>query len=271
MHERCGTGCHLLEGRGLARFPALPTAVPNVAFFATSFTLYFIRRSMKKHHTSFDWMRKEGNRSYLVHLDRPHKTVHDKKGRKMANVRHWIARSVLRLSLLALATVAMLAMLAQPASAAVVHHSNPATHIGSQTFRTDRYGDKIYTVSTATGPVTVIIGRRTSPALRPYSASGCVGNLPWNNVQTCFGIVGSGRYVDGMWVTAYVRNSTIEASLAITGPYYGVSTGLYTVPPGYGIGLSVDPDRNMLTGKYCGSTDVDVGTGSGTACESVVA
>src|SRR6266571_4331633 len=127
----------------------------------------------------------------------------------MANVRHWIARSVLRLSLLALVTVAMLAMLAQPASAAVVHHATPATQIGAQTLSTDRYGDKIYTVSTAIGPVTVIIGRRTSPALGPQSASGCVGTLPWNNIRTCFGIVGSGRYVSlcGFKPTSEIQRS----------------------------------------------------------------
>ena len=189
----------------------------------------------------------------------------------MANVRHWIARSVPRLSLLALATVAMLAMLAQPASAAVVHHSNPATHIGAQTLSTDRSGDKIYTVSTAIGPVTVIIGKRTSPALGPQSAFGCVGTLPWNNVQTCLGINGSGRYVQNMWVQATVKNSTIVADFSITGPFFGVHAGPYTVPPGYTFVLNDNLNRNMLTGKYCGHTDVLRGTGSGTACESVVA
>jgi len=177
----------------------------------------------------------------------------------MANVRHWIARSVLRLSLLALATVAMLAMLAQPASAAVVHHSTPATHIGAQTLSTDRYGDKIYTVSTA------------SPALIPLSASGCVGTLPWNNIRTCFGIVGSGRYVQFMWVQAYVRNTAVTALVQIYGPPGNLgNTPFIYLRPGETLTLTVSLYRNMPTGKYCGQT-VALGPGSGTACESVIA
>lgn len=189
----------------------------------------------------------------------------------MANVRHWIARSVLRLSLLALATVAMLAMLAQPASAAVVHHSTPATQIGAQTLSTDRYSDKIYTVSTAIGPMTVIIGRRTSPALGPQTASGCVGTLPWNNIQTCFGIVGSGRYVKYMWANAYVRNTAVTALVQIYGPSSNLgNTPFIDLRPGEALTLTVSLYRNMRTGKYCGQT-VALGPGSGTACESVTA
>jgi len=177
----------------------------------------------------------------------------------MANVRHWIARSVLRLSLLALATVAMLAMLAQPASAAVVHHTTPATHIGAQTLSTDRYGDKIYTVSTA------------SPALIPLSASGCVGTLPWNNIRTCFGIVGSGRYVQYMWVQAYVRNTAVTALVQIYGPRGNLgNTPFIHLRPGETLTGTVSLYRNMPTGKYCGQT-VALGPGSGTACESVIA
>jgi hypothetical protein len=189
----------------------------------------------------------------------------------MANVRHWIARSVLRLSLLALVTVAVLVMLAQPASAAVVHHATPATHIGAQALRTDRYGDKIYTVSTAIGPETIIIGGRTSPALIPESASGCVGTLPWNNIRTCFGIVGSGRYVKYMWVNAYVRNSAVTALVQITGPRGLLGhTPFVHLRPGETLSAVLRLYRNMPTGKYCGGT-VALGPGSGTACESVIA
>jgi hypothetical protein len=177
----------------------------------------------------------------------------------MANVRHWIARSVLRLSLLALATVALLTMLAQPASAAVVHHATPATQIGAQTLSTDRYGDKIYTVSTA------------SPALGPLSASGCVGTLPWNNIRTCFGIVGSGRYVKYMWVQAYVKNTAVTALVQIYGPPGNLgNTPFIYLRPGETLTLTVSLYRNMPTGKYCGQT-VANGPGSGTACESVIA
>lgn len=190
----------------------------------------------------------------------------------MANVRHWIARSVLRLSLLALATVTMLAMFAQPASAAVVHHSNPATHIGAQAFRTDRYGDKIYMLPTATGSVTLIIGKPTSPALIPYSASGCVGNLPWNNVQTCFTIIGGGRYVDEMYVSAYIRNSVTTFALQMKGPNgFADYSAFVTLNPGVTAYLVAQLHRDMPTGRYCGQSIVISGGGSGTACESVTA
>ena len=190
----------------------------------------------------------------------------------MANVRHWIARSVVRLSLLALVTVAALAMLAQPASAAVVYHATPATHIGAQALRTDRYGDKIYTVSTATGSATLIIGRPTSPALIPYSASGCVGNLPWNNVQTCFTIIGGGRYVNEMYVSAYIRNSVTTLALQMKGPNgFADYSAFVTLNRGVTAYLVAQLNRDMPTGKYCGQSIVISGGGSGTACESVTA
>ncbi len=69
-----------------------------------------------------------------------------------------------------------------------------ATHLSTQTL----LSDKIYTI--------------------PNSAAGCVGNLPTNHVQTCFGIIGSGKYVQEMWVSAYVRHSPITLALQMKGP-----------------------------------------------------
>jgi hypothetical protein len=129
------------------------------------------------------------------------------------------------------------------------------------------------TIATARGSVTVIMSRHSSPSLIPNTASGCVGNLPWNNVQTCFTIVGSGTYVQDMWVSAYVRNSPVTAALIITGPAgFAVSTSGFTLlTPGDTLVLYVQPNRNMPTGKYCGRSELISGTGAGTACESVVA
>jgi hypothetical protein len=126
-------------------------------------------------------------------------------------------------------------------------------------------------VPTARGSVTVIIGRRSSSLLIPDTASGCVGTLPWNNIRTCFGIVGSGRYVQFMWVQAYVRNTAVTALVQIYGPPGNLgNTPFIYLRPGETLTLTVSLYRNMPTGKYCGQT-VALGPGSGTACESVIA
>ena len=127
------------------------------------------------------------------------------------------------------------------------------------------------TVPAARGSVTVVIGGRSSPALGPLTASGCVGTLPWNNIRTCFGIVGSGRYVQYMWVQAYVRNTAVTALVQIYGPPGNLgNTPFIYLRPGETLTLTVSLYRNMPTGKYCGQT-VALGPGSGTACESVIA
>ena len=104
----------------------------------------------------------------------------------------------------------------------------------------------------------------------PDSANGCVGNLPWNNVQTCFTIIGSGKYVQYMQVSAYVKNSSVKLALQMKGPNgFADYSGFVEVNPGTKVALRDPLNRNMPVGQYCGSSIVISGGGSGTACESV--
>jgi hypothetical protein len=145
------------------------------------------------------------------------------------------------------------------------------TSLASPAFAATRTSTASNLVETHIGVQVSVIDGRTSLHLTPFSASGCVGNLPWNNVQTCFGIVGSGRYVDYMWASGYVRNSDVTMALQITGPPGLVgNTPFVYVRTGETLYLQVNLNRNMSTGQYCGQSIV-LGPGSGKACESVVA
>ncbi|HUY49241.1 MAG TPA: hypothetical protein VMV92_26560 [Streptosporangiaceae bacterium] len=107
----------------------------------------------------------------------------------------------------ALTTAAALATLAMtlPANAATTPpqsapHKNASGHavmrggkILSTVKSTDSHGDTTYTTTTTAGTIKVEIAR-PGPGMIPQSASGCVGNNLWNNVQTCFAINGSGYY-----------------------------------------------------------------------------
>jgi hypothetical protein len=105
----------------------------------------------------------------------------------------------------------------------------------------------------------------------PESASGCVGNLPWNNIQTCFTIIGSGTYVEEMMVSAYVKNSPVKLALQIRGPGFGDYSRFVDVGRGHTVALLAELKRHMPAGKYCGETIVISGSGAGTACETVKA
>jgi hypothetical protein len=106
-------------------------------------------------------------------------------------------------------------------------------------------------------------------SVMPNSAHGCVGNLPWNNIQTCFTIIGSGTYVEEMMVSAYVRHSTVKLALQIRGPGFGDYSKFVDVRSGHTVALLATLKRHMPKGKYCGESIVISGTGAGTACETV--
>ncbi len=144
------------------------------------------------------------------------------------------------------------------------------TSLASPAFAAARPSTTANLAETHIGAQVFAIGGRTSPHLIPYSASGCVGNLPWNNVQTCFGIVGSGRYVEEMWVSAYVRHSAVTLALQITGPSVADYSAFVLVGAGHGVIMPVTLKRDVNVGQYCGQSIV-LGPGSGKACENVVA
>ncbi|HET8844567.1 MAG TPA: hypothetical protein VFN35_24065 [Ktedonobacteraceae bacterium] len=110
----------------------------------------------------------------------------------------------------------------------------------------------------------------TNSGVIPFSASGCVGNLPTNNVQTCFTIIGNGTFVQGMAVSIFVRHSAVTAALQITGPQgFADFTAFVLVGPGHGVTFPVTLQRNMPVGQYCGASILIQGTGAGKACETV--
>jgi hypothetical protein len=110
-----------------------------------------------------------------------------------------------------------------------------------------------------------------SPGIRntPFSAFGCVGNLPWNNVQTCVQLNGSGLHLNWMEGTGYVRNHTIVANEWLHGPSINYRTPSYILDPGWEIVAWWSPNRNVRAGIYCATTESPAGGSYGTACETV--
>jgi hypothetical protein len=142
------------------------------------------------------------------------------------------------------------------------------THWTSTT--TLRNGTKIDALRTKEGTLTLTISRNKS-AVTPDSASGCVGNLPWNNVRTCMSITGSGLYVEDMTATGYVRNTGVTLAVSLWTSAWGNFRWSPTayVPPGYYEGTRWAPYADVPAYQYCGESWETGGKLVGKACETV--
>lgn len=96
--------------------------------------------------------------------------------------------------------------------------------------------------------------------LRPDSATGCVGINPWNYVETCIHINGSGSYVNWMQGTGCthaqpVGNPTLNGHEQLTGPGFSRngSEGL-AGDGGCFPDVTWYPYRNVNPGQYCVTT-----------------
>lgn len=110
----------------------------------------------------------------------------------------------------------------------------------------------------------------------PDSAFGCVGNDPWDNIQTCLNIIGNGSYVEKMYASSIVYLYAVVEHLELSGPsipHGYINTEDYLVQPGEYIDIPWDPYRDIDPGKYCATSWELNGNGSftneGRACETV--
>jgi hypothetical protein len=110
-------------------------------------------------------------------------------------------------------------------------------------------------------PVHYVMNKKLMPSqLIPASATGCVGINPWNYVETCIHIDGSGAYVDWMQGTGCTKaqptgNPTLYGHEELTGPGH-----LRNGPNGFaGDGtclpdVSWTPYASENPGQYCVTT-----------------
>lgn len=109
----------------------------------------------------------------------------------------------------------------------------------------------------------------------PPSSSGCVGNLPWNNVKTCIEINGTGLFVNWMQATGCVNNTAFYGHLQLTGPsgFSRNGTSQITSPGNCFPPVLWAPEGNVTSGQYCATTWQRLSGGGyqndGTACKSV--
>jgi len=102
--------------------------------------------------------------------------------------------------------------------------------------------------------VTVHVGKIASTSrstIHPLSDGGCVGNLPWNNVQTCISINGGGLHVNYMAADSNVYNYAIVEYVQLVGPSINAETLTYVIDAGDYLDLTWAPNANVEAGKYC--------------------
>jgi hypothetical protein len=148
------------------------------------------------------------------------------------------------------ATILLLA----PAGTAMAATAGPAHSSNSSPTRSS--GEIVYrsTQHYATGTLTTTIRKDAVP---PASSSGCTGNLPTNNVQTCIYINGSGLHVDSMYGTSYVRNKAVLLVNRLHSNKLGViktSGAFVTVRPGEQIEARWLPNTNVPADTYCSTS-----------------
>jgi hypothetical protein len=127
-----------------------------------------------------------------------------------------------------------------------------------------------YTLVTSTSQFKVYIGE--NPTLRSLSDSGCVGDLDWDNIQTCIFINGQSNYVSTMKAISYVYNYQVLEYLQLAGPSVNYSTPDYLVQPGENIYIIWTVNGNVQPGSYCATSWEAVGSGytnEGTDCQPV--
>jgi hypothetical protein len=134
----------------------------------------------------------------------------------------------------------------------------------------------------AAPPGTVAIYHQATPSpgtglagrVSPETASGCVGTNPWNNVQDCIYISGSGPYVAWMEGSAFIRNYEIVGHIQLYGPSgLGLNSSDVLMQPGNRYYILWEPNGDVVPGQYCSQTWSPNGSSGyyswGAACETV--
>jgi hypothetical protein len=127
-----------------------------------------------------------------------------------------------------------------------------------------------YTLVTSTSQYKVYIGK--NPALRSLSDSGCVGDLEWDNIQTCIFINGQSNYVSTMRAVSYVYNYLVLEYVQLSGPSVNYSTPEYPIAPLENLYVIWTVNGNVQPGSYCATSWEAVGSGytnEGRDCQPV--
>lgn len=125
------------------------------------------------------------------------------------------------------------------------------------------------------GQITVVVENfsRGAKTIPPRSDSGCVGNLEWNNIQTCIYITGQSTYVSDMTAKSFVYNYPVLEHVHLSGPSVDYNTLDYWIDQGQFLGVEWTPNRNIIAGSYCATSWEANGSGGytnqGTACQPV--
>lgn len=147
--------------------------------------------------------------------------------------------------------------------------NSPRTQISATQVRSS--GEVVYRSTQHYASGTLITTVRKGAAT-PASSSGCVGQAPWNNVQTCIYITGSGLHVDSMIGTSYVRNDAVVLVNRLHSNKLGTikSSGAFvTVRPGEQIESKWLPNSNVPADTYCSTSYEPDESSDGTACKTV--
>jgi hypothetical protein len=114
--------------------------------------------------------------------------------------------------------------------------------------------------------------------VQPDTATGCVGNLPTNNVRTCIAIYGTGTSITELDASAYIRNYAIIGHIQVHGPslnFNWPSSGTIVMDTGYQYTITPVFYVTVSPGKYCATTWSPNGSGGyytwGSACVTVIA
>jgi hypothetical protein len=125
------------------------------------------------------------------------------------------------------------------------------------------------------GHFTVIVQnlpRGASTAMPPRSDAGCVGNLEWDNIQTCIFINGQSTYVSSMKAVSYVYHYPVLEHVQLVGPSVSYNTANYWIDQGQYLEVLWTVNGNVAPGAYCATSWVVNGTGysnQGTDCQPV--
>jgi hypothetical protein len=157
-----------------------------------------------------------------------------------------------------------LVTIAATAAAVPAYASAPsAAHASSRTVAT----------SGGTFTVRVVTAPANSGRVVPNSDGGCVGNLDWDNIQTCVFITGSGLHVDTMKGISYVYNYPVLEHVALKGPSVNYATLDFWIEEGQYLEVLWSPNSNVTAGDYCATSWEANGSGGytnrGTECQPV--
>lgn len=128
------------------------------------------------------------------------------------------------------------------------------------------------TVSSTHGPRAHLVA-----TVQPDTATGCVGNLPTNNVRTCIAIYGTGTSITELDASAYIRNSTIVGHIQVHGPsldFNWPASGTIVMDTGYQYTITPVFNITVSPGQYCATVWSPNGSGGyytwGNACVTVI-